>query len=83
MCLPTTLQTELLLSTCCLLKHLLHRRLTAQKGLGGWIYDGIEAFNTLPGSYRCPVCNAPKRRRAHVQLGFLQSPVHSNILLRA
>ena len=56
-------------------------KVTAQKSVGGWIYDGREAFNTLPGSYRCPVCNAPKRRRAHPQLGFLQSPGHNRILL--
>jgi rubredoxin len=29
---------------------------------GGYIYDGKEAFDKLPNSYRCPVCNAPKRR---------------------
>eukprot|EP00879_Flechtneria_rotunda_P013951 GHRR01014571.1.p1 GENE.GHRR01014571.1~~GHRR01014571.1.p1 ORF type:complete len:136 (+),score=47.07 GHRR01014571.1:479-886(+) len=29
---------------------------------GGWIYDGREPFDKLPNSYRCPVCNAPKRR---------------------
>eukprot|EP00879_Flechtneria_rotunda_P001419 GHRR01001572.1.p1 GENE.GHRR01001572.1~~GHRR01001572.1.p1 ORF type:complete len:131 (+),score=55.12 GHRR01001572.1:176-568(+) len=28
----------------------------------GWIYDGREPFDKLPNSYRCPVCNAPKRR---------------------
>ncbi len=28
----------------------------------GYIYDGREAFEGLPSSYRCPVCNAPKRR---------------------
>uniref|UniRef100_A0A383WB62 Rubredoxin-like domain-containing protein n=1 Tax=Tetradesmus obliquus TaxID=3088 RepID=A0A383WB62_TETOB len=28
----------------------------------GYIYDGKEAFDKLPNSYRCPVCNAPKRR---------------------
>ncbi|KAL4431234.1 hypothetical protein ABPG75_006490 [Micractinium tetrahymenae] len=29
----------------------------------GYIYDGSEgAFEKLPNSYRCPVCNAPKRR---------------------
>lgn len=28
----------------------------------GYIYDGREAFDKLPNSYRCPVCNAPKRR---------------------
>lgn len=28
----------------------------------GYIYDGREAFDKLPSSYRCPVCNAPKRR---------------------
>lgn len=27
-----------------------------------WIYDGREPFDKLPNSYRCPVCNAPKRR---------------------
>eukprot|EP00882_Tetradesmus_deserticola_P002690 GHRQ01002861.1.p1 GENE.GHRQ01002861.1~~GHRQ01002861.1.p1 ORF type:complete len:139 (+),score=27.73 GHRQ01002861.1:376-792(+) len=28
----------------------------------GYIYAGKEAFDKLPNSYRCPVCNAPKRR---------------------
>lgn len=29
----------------------------------GYIYDGSEGpFEKLPSSYRCPVCNAPKRR---------------------
>eukprot|EP00878_Enallax_costatus_P045935 GHUV01055476.1.p1 GENE.GHUV01055476.1~~GHUV01055476.1.p1 ORF type:complete len:111 (-),score=24.28 GHUV01055476.1:386-718(-) len=28
----------------------------------GYIYDGREPFEKLPSSYRCPVCNAPKRR---------------------
>ncbi|KAL4418961.1 hypothetical protein ABPG77_000874 [Micractinium sp. CCAP 211/92] len=29
----------------------------------GYIYDGSDgAFDKLPNSYRCPVCNAPKRR---------------------
>lgn len=29
----------------------------------GYIYDGSEGpFEKLPGSYRCPVCAAPKRR---------------------
>ena len=31
---------------------------------GGWIYDERAAFDSLPSSYRCPVCNAPKRRCA-------------------
>lgn len=29
---------------------------------GGYIYDGSTPFEKLPSSYRCPVCNAPKRR---------------------
>lgn len=32
--------------------------------IGGWIYDERAAFDSLPFSYRCPVCNAPKRRCA-------------------
>lgn len=32
--------------------------------IGGWIYDERAAFDSLPSSYRCPVCNAPKRRCA-------------------
>lgn len=28
----------------------------------GYIYDGRDTFEKLPSSYRCPVCNAPKRR---------------------
>mmetsp|Transcript_13817 Transcript_13817/g.29817 ORF Transcript_13817/g.29817 Transcript_13817/m.29817 type:complete len:144 (+) Transcript_13817:103-534(+) len=28
----------------------------------GYIYDGPEAFDDAPNSYRCPVCAAPKRR---------------------
>ncbi|KAK9845830.1 hypothetical protein WJX81_003756 [Elliptochloris bilobata] len=28
----------------------------------GWIYDGRADFESLPGSFKCPVCNAPKRR---------------------
>lgn len=28
----------------------------------GYIYDGSTPFEKLPGNYKCPVCNAPKRR---------------------
>ena len=28
----------------------------------GWIYDGRQSFESLDKSYRCPVCNSPKRR---------------------
>lgn len=28
----------------------------------GYIYDGSTAFDKLPNNYKCPVCNAPKRR---------------------
>lgn len=28
----------------------------------GYIYDGSTPFEKLPANYRCPVCNAPKRR---------------------
>eukprot|EP00884_Botryococcus_braunii_P008232 jgi/Botrbrau1/1740/Bobra.116_2s0080.1 len=28
----------------------------------GWIYDGREPFDSLPASFKCPVCKAPKRR---------------------
>jgi len=28
----------------------------------GWIYDGKEPFEKLPNSFKCPVCQAPKRR---------------------
>lgn len=31
---------------------------------GGYIYDGKEPFEKLPNNYRCPVCQAPKRRWA-------------------
>jgi len=30
----------------------------------GWIYEGRAAFEELPSSYKCPVCQAPKRRFA-------------------
>ena len=30
----------------------------------GWIYDGRQSFDSLDKSYRCPVCNSPKRRSA-------------------
>eukprot|EP00877_Chromochloris_zofingiensis_P004434 jgi/Chrzof1/13992/Cz08g20130.t1 len=36
----------------------------------GYIYEGSTAFEKLPNSYRCPVCQAPKRRfRAVEQSG--------------
>lgn len=28
----------------------------------GYIYDDSTPFDKLPSSYKCPVCNAPKRR---------------------
>ncbi|KAK9820426.1 hypothetical protein WJX72_010212 [[Myrmecia] bisecta] len=39
----------------------------------GYIYDGREAFEGLDKSYRCPVCNAPKRR-----FKVYQEPVAKN-----
>jgi rubredoxin len=39
----------------------------------GYIYDGREPFSSLPNSYRCPVCQAPKRR-----FKVYQKPVSSN-----
>ncbi|GAB4822717.1 hypothetical protein N2152v2_009763 [Parachlorella kessleri] len=34
----------------------------SRTGFLGYIYEGKEPFESLPSSYRCPVCNAPKRR---------------------
>ncbi|KAG1681031.1 hypothetical protein FOA52_009991 [Chlamydomonas sp. UWO 241] len=28
----------------------------------GYIYDGKVPFDSLPGSYKCPVCDSPKKR---------------------
>ena len=44
-----------------------------RNGVGGYIYDGRVAFDALPSSYRCPVCNSPKRRHVRLTLSLSQS----------
>ena len=48
----------------------------------GYIYEGREAFEGLDKSYRCPVCQAPKRRCAQTDktiVSLINSQVSGNI----